>query len=452
MLTDGSDAAEAEKFLAAFRLVRSRRFAEAVAAYDSILERWPNRPHVWVNRGVALQGLSRLDEAIESFERALTIRPDDVGALINRGAVHNWAMRYDDALADYDRAVELEPQNEAALLGRSTVLSAMGRFAEAQADSETVLEFRPGSGGAHYNRSLLLLSQGDYKEGFREHEWRFGTDSILGRHRFPQPVWTGGDTFRRVLVHCEQGLGDSIQCARYIQPMLRRCAEVYLEAPAALVRLFGKLGVEVIRRDDELPEFDLHCPIMSLPAVFGTAINTIPPPFWPAFGGGANKHIAKLKQLPGKKVGLCWSSGVRREQPIAVAMQKRKSIPTSVVASLLDVPGVTFVNLQKDMPDEGMLDIFDPMPACADLADTASVIDALDLVIAVDSAVAHVAGTVRKPLWVLNRFDICWRWLSGNVPAPWYPGACIYRQSEPARWGDVIAQVKHDLPEFINAS
>jgi tetratricopeptide (TPR) repeat protein len=428
----------------AYRLVRSRKFKEALSFLDGILATEPNRADLWVNRGVALQALYRLDESAASFSRALLCRPDDVGALINRGAVRGWQGRYDEALRDLDRAVALEPDNDAARLGRGVLLSAIGQHDKALLDADHVLSINPGSGPAHYNRALVLLSLGDYEEGFREHEWRFGTNAILGRHRFRQPVWLGQKTSKRILVHCEQGLGDSIQFCRYL-PMMKDL-NVTIEAPKVLVRLFEQFGFPVVMRDDPLPEFDLHVPMMSLAAVFATGLNSVP---------YKNQYLCADRQWPGisalsgKKVGFSWTSGLRPEQPIAVAMQARKSVPAHEAVRLLSVPGVSLVSLQKDIDHNGVLPgLIDPMPSVKDMADTAAIISDLDLVITVDSAVAHLAGAMGKPVWVLNRYDICWRWLSGKTESPWYDSAKVYRQSQPCRWDDVIDAVKRDLEKL----
>lgn len=435
----------------AYKLVRSRKFKEAVEAYDELLAETPDRPDLWVNRGVALQALYRLDDAVASFYTALQYRPDDVGAIINRGAVLGWRGRYVEALRDYDRAIELEPDNEAARLGRGVILSALGQYQAALADADHVLSLNTGAGGAHYNKALVLLSMGDYREGFREHEWRFGTDAILGRHRFKIPLWCGEKTDKRILVHAEQGLGDSIQFMRYLT--LMRGLDVTVEVPKALVRLFEPMGFQVIMRDNPLPDFDLHCPMMSLAAVFGTTLETVP--HKSGYLTAPEREVSawrdRLAHLPGLKVGLSWSSGVRPEQPIAVAMQARKSIATAEIARLLDVPGVSFVSLQKDIPADGIPNgLFDAMPDVSDMVDTAAIIENLDLVITVDSAVAHLAAGLGKPTWVLNRYDICWRWLSGDVESPWYDSARIFRQSAPGRWDDVITQLKKELECFRN--
>lgn len=435
----------------AHRLVRASRFKEAVQAYDALLGEDPKQGHLWINRGVALQGMGLLGDALASYEKAASVHDGPyAAALINRAVVLNWLSRYDEALADYTAALLLEPTNESALLGRSTVYSSMGMFACAMADAEAVLAQNMGYGAAHYNKALSLLSKGDYREGFREHEWRFGTNSVLGQYRYPQQVWTGQDTRRRILVYCEQGLGDQIQFMRYLGLMAG--LDVVVEAPDAMARLFEPFDFPVLRRGQELPPFDLQCPIMSLGAIFGTAVDTVP------YKGGylcapeEESHYwqTKIGQLSGLKVGVAWSSGVRPEQPIAVAMHKRKTIPTEAFRRILDVPGVTFVSLQKDVPEGGIPEgLYDPMPQVSDLADTAAIIQHLDLVISVDSAVAHLAGALGKPVWVLNRSDICWRWLSGEVESPWYSTARIYRQERPFHWGDMLAQVRTDLQRHV---
>jgi tetratricopeptide (TPR) repeat protein len=351
----------------------------------------------------------------------------------------------------YAKAIEIEPNNESARLGRAVILNAMGRLQEAVDDADVALELNMGSGDGHYNKSLSLLSMGRYKEGFREHEWRFGTKAVLGPYRFKKPLWAGQKTDKRILIYCEQGLGDNLQFCRYLTQL--KGLNVTLEAPKPLVRLLGQFGFPVVDRDaEEKPEFDLHCPMMSLGAVFGTTLNTIPSTDSYLKANGS-KWRQRLSEKPGLKVGVSWSSGVRLSFVIAMTMQKKKSINTPAFAALMqDTPGVTFVSLQKEPPhDREVINLpnwYDPMVECNDLQDTAELIEALDLVITVDSAVAHLAGALGKPVWVLNRYDICWRWLSGEVESPWYNSAKIYRQHKPMDWGRVLEEVKHDLAGF----
>ncbi len=437
----------------AHKLVHKRRFAEAVAAYDLILEHTP-RADLWVNRGVALQALYKLPEALDSYGQAIACDATSYGAYVNRGIVFGWLGKYAEAIHEYSQALALEPTNESARLGRAVILHALGKLEESIADADEALALNMSSGDAHYNKGLSLLSLGNYPEGFMEHEWRFGTRAVLGPYRFKQPLWTGQQTDKRILVYCEQGLGDNLQFCRYLTRM--KGLNLTLEAPRPLMRLLEQFGHPVIDRDaPQKPEFDLHCPMMSLGAVFGTTLETIPSTggYLKADGSDWRKRLAGKSGL---KVGVSWSSGVRFSFVIAMTMQRKKSIATADFAEVMDIPGVTFVSLQKEEPhDLGKIDLpnwYDPMPECNDLQATAELIDALDLVITVDSAVAHLAAALGKPVWVLNRFDICWRWLSGSVEAPWYDSAKIYRQHQPMDWSNVLASVKQDLVTLTRAS
>ena len=448
LLTDLQAAVAVDPAFIAYRLVRNRKFGEAVKAYDSILEDTPGKAPLWVNRGVALQAENRLEEAIASFNQALQCDDEDYGAYVNRGIVFGWLGRYHKAIADYARAIELEPDSEPAHLGRAVIYAALGDFEEAVKDADYVLAMNPGSGDAHYNKALSLLSMGDYTEGFREHEWRFGTKSVLGPHRFKVPLWQGERTSKRILVHCEQGLGDNLQFCRYLAKMTH--LNVTIETPKQLTRLIEQFGFPVVERDSKLPEFELHCPMMSLGAIFGTTLSTVPKgTYFKAPIDESVRWHRELARLPGKKVGVSWSSGVRLEQVIAVTMQRRKSIPTKDFSQLLDIPGISFVSLQKEEPHDGAVSsLYDPMPQVKDLADTAAIIENLDLVVTVDSAVAHLAGALGKPVWVLNRYDICWRWLSGETESPWYDNVKLYRQHAPMKWDGLLAELKEDLEKY----
>lgn len=441
--------------LLAYKCVREHRFDEAIALYEKVLREHPDKPHFWVNRGVALQAKGRLDDALASFNKSLDLDPNYVAGFINRGVVLGWMCRCDEALEAYTRALEIEPNNEPGLLGRAVIYSQMGRHQEALADSEYAIKRNPGSGGAHFNRALTLLSLGDYLEGFREHEWRFGTKMVLGKYRFIQPRWTGQPTKKPILITCEQGLGDAIQFLRYIPLMKAQGLDVRLQCPPTLMRLCKQLDIKCFD-EVQFKGFDWHCPIISLAAIYKTTIDNIPATdkyltadpnlifFW------ANRLFDHFRYQVGirPRVGLAWWSGVRLGQVIAETMQRRKSIETRDILPLLNMGGIEFVSLQKDMPAGGIPDgLYDPMQSVLDLADTAAIIANLDLVITVDSAVAHLAGAMGKRVWVLNRHDICWRWLSGAKEAPWYQSARVYRQSRPFYWADVIDQVKNDLRE-----
>ena len=262
-----------------------------------------------------------------------------------------------------------------------------------------------------------------------------------------------------LLLHAEQGLGDSIQFCRYV-PAIAAAGKVVLVVPAPLERLMVGLGARVVRRDEPLPAFDLQCPLASLPRLAGTRLETIP---WPGPYLRPDPKLAlgwrdRLAGLPGLRVGLAWAGNPRAGDPVHTRLDGRRSIPLLQFSGLAAVQGLSFVSLQKGAAADqlkrrsGGLRILDRTAELTDLADTAAMIEALDLVISVDTAVAHLAGSLGKPVWLLNRFDGDWRWMAGRDDSPWYPTLTQFRQSGPGDWGEVLARVQTALSQAIQSN
>ena len=294
---------------------------------------------------------------------------------------------------------------------------------------------------------------GRLEEGFREYESRWDVEA-LGAPTLPQPRWTGqklhGET---VLLYAEQGLGDTLQFCRYAPMVAAAGGRVILVVPKALRRLLTTLdGVAAVlsEEDDVLPPFDYQCPLLSLPFAFGTTMATIPAPV-PYLSADPLPWAGFLDELPGLKVGLVWAGRSRTEQPHAVAIDRRRSMRLADMAPLFSVPGCSLVSLQLGPPVTQM----QALPAGAvlhdvsgrlnDWGDTAALIAGLDLIIAVDTAVAHLAGALGKPVWMLNRFDSCWRWFLHRDDTPWYPSMRQFRQTRRGDWAVVIERVTDAL-------
>ena len=274
-------------------------------------------------------------------------------------------------------------------------------------------------------------------------------------------MWLGDGTLagKTILLHCEQGLGDSLQFCRYTTLVARLGARVVLEVPPALRNLFAALdGVaELVVLGDPLPHFDCHCPLMSLPLAFGTTLTTIPAdaPYLRADAAKVLRWRQRLGERRRPRVGLVWSGGFRPDQPELWAVNSRRNVPLSMLASLAGL-ALDFYSLQKGQPAEAELarltasgwdgpHIADVSAELGDFSDTAALIEALDLVVSVDTSTAHLTGALGKPVWILNRFDTCWRWLLDRTDSPWYPTARLYRQPTAGDWGAVLAQVRADL-------
>lgn len=440
-------------------LARLGRNEAALAAFDRVLAIQPDHVAALSNRANVLHLLGRLDAALASNDRALSLDPRDIEVLYNRGLILGELERFEDALSCYDRVIEARPEHTRALGNRGAVRQVLGRIDAAIADFVRVQALRPGDAVARFNESLARLSIGDFAEGWHRYESRWGTPMHPIRRRFDQPQWRGealpaGCT---ILLHAEQGYGDTLQFCRYA-PLLARRARVVLEVPPPLRRLLSTLSGElrIVGEGEALPGFDLHCPLLSLPLAFGTTLATIPgqTPYLRADPAQVAAWRARLSPLDGLKVGLVWAGESGRAVPEAAARDRRRSIALARLAPLAAVPGVQFVSLQKGdaaaqaaTPPPGMV-LHDWTDELGDFADTAALVAALDLVISVDTAAAHLAGALGRPVWVLNRFDACWRWLRDRADSPWYPSARLFRQPAPGAWQKVIGKLAAALDQL----
>jgi tetratricopeptide (TPR) repeat protein len=432
------------------------RASEACAAYDRAIAAKPDFADAFYNRGLALKSLARAPEALESFNAAIAHKPGFMEAHYGRGLMLQALDRPQEALAALDQAAALRPDFADAHYAKGLVLHAMRQPQEAIESYDRALILRPGDVQTRFSRSLSLLLAGRFDEGWSAYEWRLKTREMTGELRGGDaPYWHGEPLAERVLyLHGEQGLGDTLQFCRYAS-LIEQPARVILEAPAPLARLLASLsgGAIVIARGAPVPAFDVHCSLLSLPSVFGTTFDTIPKivPYLAADPLEASRWRERLADLPGLKVGLVWSGGQRPDQPNAAAIDLRRSVALDTMAPLAEAPGVTFVSLQKgppaiqaSAPPLGMT-LVDFTHELRDFADTAALVDALDLVISVDTSVAHLAGALGKPIWLLNRFDNCWRWLVDRDDSPWYPTLRQFRQTTPGDWSGVMHLVRDAL-------
>jgi tetratricopeptide (TPR) repeat protein len=429
------------------------RHDEAIASYDRALAARPDYAEALSNRGNTLKALGRFGEALASYDQALALRPDYVEALSNRGVVLQALHRFDEALASHDSALALHPYSALVLNNRAGVLQELGRFDEALAGYERALALEPDYAEAGLNRALLLLLTGAFTEGWPAYEWRRRTAAWEPR-RFPAPEWAGEDVAgKRLLLYAEQGFGDTIQFVRYARLVVARGAHVTLEVQPALAGLLAASGCAdaVVAAGTPLPPFDLHCPLLSLPKLFATTIANIPAQI-PYINPPPERIAAwRARLLPdAPRVGLAWS-GHR-----ANSKDHHRSIAFAQLMRLFAVPGVRFVSLHKDVraSDADALasccNIVDVRAELTDFADTAALIANLDLVVTVDTAVAHLAGAMGRPVWILLPRVPDFRWLIDRADSPWYPSARLYRQTRAGEWDEVIARVAGELPAYTD--
>jgi tetratricopeptide (TPR) repeat protein len=465
------------------------RFEEALASYDAALAVRPDIAETLYDRGYVLQVLERFEDAIASYDRALALRPDFAAALRDRGSALQALQRFDDAVVSYDRAIVLRPDYAEALHDRGVALQAMERLDEALAGFDAALAVRqnfvdaynnrgnvlmelnrivpalasyeraialqPDHAIARLGRSLCLLLAGDLDRGFVEYESRWLVNP--GRV-FAQPLWLGGADIsgKTILLHAEQGIGDTLQFCRYAKLVARQGAHVVLEVPREVAALLVSLdpSVQVVVRGDAVPEFDFHAPLLSLPLAFRTTLDTIPAEFAYLRAPAEKREVWRGRLGPSTKrgIGLVWAGNPRMGKRGGSRLARLRSLAFDQLAPLFGATDCAFYSLQKGEEAVAQLRhsawrerVVDWSDALADFANTAGLIENLDLVITVDTSVAHLAGALGKPFWLMNRFNTCWRWFLERPDSPWYPTARIFRQPAYGDWDSVVANIAREL-------
>jgi len=475
----------------AITLHELKRLDEALASYDHAIVLQADHVEAFVNRGAVLHELGRSDDALHSFERALALRPHNVEALTNRGVLLHDLARYGEALASHEQAIAVRPGDAVALNNRGVTLHKLGRLTEALASLDSALAARPdyadalaNRGGtlydlkrfdealascdraialrpdyadAHFLKGLASLVTGNFSHGWVEYEWRRSAPvARLTPRDLPQPCWLGDDDLagKTILLHSEQGFGDTIQFCRYVPRVASRGARVILEVEQPLCGLMRGLAgtTEIIAKGAPLPDFDIRCPLPSLPLAFKTRLDTMPAnvPYLSVPQDAMGSWLALLGSKRFPRIGLCWAGNPKHVRDRERSMELRHLLP------LLDV-GATFVSLQKELrageaemlADGGILSFGDRL---RDFTDTAALVSQLDLVISVDTSVAHLAGALGKPVWILLTHAPDWRWLLDRDDSPWYPTARLFRQSDKREWTGVSARLREALLEFTGGA
>ena len=431
-----------------------KQWQDALAAFDAAIAHKPEFAVAYLDRGNALRELDRPEEALTSYDRALQSNDNYAQAWSNRGVVLKQLGRMDDALQSYDRALTCKPDFVDAMVNCSTLLKEMLQLDASMQLTQRALALDANSSGAHLNLAICYLLKGDFPNGFQHFEWRWKTDQLRdGARKFTQPIWLGqelplGST---VLLHAEQGLGDTLQFCRYAQIVAQRGLRVVLEVQAPLVELMrGVRGVsEVFVRGGTLPAFDAHCPLMSLPLASETTVQTIPawPRYLQADAERRDSWKSRLGATERKRVGLVWSGRPEHKN------DHNRSIALDVFAQMLDAR-FEYHCLQKEIrpADQERLFVHPEISMWSDqlqsFSDTAALVECLDLVIAVDTSVAHLAAALGKPVWLLLPFSPDWRWLLDRQDTPWYPGMRLFRQAATGDWSSALLPVRSALAAF----
>jgi tetratricopeptide (TPR) repeat protein len=427
-------------------LNRLHRCKAALESADRALTIQPRHADALANRAGALLGLRRFDEALASADAALAIDPDNIEALNNRACALMEFDRHDEAADNLARLLQLRPDSIGGLNNLGNLFQQLGRVADSIDCYERALESAPQHPNLNFNSAVGRLCLGDFTEGWRRYEWRWKNPLFMSRKRdFATPLWLGEFPIegKTILLHAEQGLGDTLQFIRYVPRVAELGANVIIEVQNSLLPLVSGMREisTLVSEDEALPAFDCHCPLMSLPLAFRTGLSTIPADV-PYITAPADRIAGWAKRLAGHdplRVGIAWSGSAAHKQ------DRKRSIPLSLLSGLMAEPGIRLFSLQRDVKAEDavtLAEFGDVVHLGADLqdfADTAAVVSQLDLVVSVDTAVAHLAGAMGKPVWIFVPFSPDFRWLLDRSDSPWYPSAVLFRQTRIGDWSKPIS-------------
>ena len=428
-------------------LVDAGQYVQAQARFEALLEVRPGDADVMLARANCLLALDRWPEALAAYDEVLAVAPQAAQAHLNRGNALLEMDRLEEALESFRAALRARPAYLEALVNIGSVLQALNRYEEACDMYTQAIAVAPDSAAAHWNLGLSRLVLGELASGWAEAEWRW---QALGRTPLAstRPLWTGEQPLegKTVLAYAEQGLGDTLQFCRYVAPLARRGAKVVLRVQPPLQKLLRTLrpACDIISDQDPLPPHDYHCALMSLPLALGTTLQTIPADV--PYLASQPELVARWREVLGTgaklRVGLAWSGN-----PAHINDRNRSLRLADLQVA---TPGVQLVSVQKevraqDVPALQAAGIAHHGERLTDFEQTAALIECLDLLITVDTSVAHLAGALGKPVWILLPFSPDWRWLLERANTPWYPSARLFRQPRHGDWAPVIAAVREAL-------
>jgi len=429
------------------------RFQEAVSSFDKAIELDNLNHKIWLSRGYALHDLRLFSEAISSYERALSLKPDYCEAIINKGLSLHEQSLYKEALTQYELALELNPNQAIALVNKGITLHDLALFDDAINHYDRAISIDPSHYNAYFNKSLTLLLQGNFETGWPLYQYRLQSNLSDDDVRVSDtPIWTGSESImgKSIFICAEQGFGDFIQFCRFIKDIHDLGAKVILEVPKPLHKLLINLeGVtSYVMKGDPRPKVDYYCPLLSLPGALKIDLNSIPnaknyihfdvnPDTLSAYRNkiGSDKKI---------RIGLVWSGNPKHKN------DQNRSIPLNKVIKFLPQQ-FEYIVLQKEISDDDLqiLQCGLSIQCCsnniADFTDTAALLNCVDLVISVDTSVAHLAGALGKETWLLLQSVPDWRWLLGRADSPWYPSIKLYRQPSPGDWHSILEEMRLDL-------
>lgn len=439
-------------FRAAAKHQAAGRLDEALTDYAKALALNPSDARAYNNMGVALRTLGRPEAALASYRRSAALRQDDPGLFSNMGNILRHLGRQAEGAECLRRSVAMRPESADSWRNLGLILRDLGELEEAIDCFDRSDSLRPNHTDTIWDRAYAYLLKGDLAAGFAGYEVRWRLAEAKPRE-FAQPLWDGSDLAgRTLLVHAEQGFGDTIQFARYLPQLAQKGGRVVVEIQPELMELLaGIAGVEgFIAKGEALPDFDLQCPLVSLPHILGTVLATIPAEIpYLSVGPGDGQRIETAPGIAAR-IGLAWGGSPTHKN------DRNRSIPFGHFLRLAERPDAMLYSLQKGGRTEALQSsacaalIRNLAPRIESFADTARFIEQLDLVITCDTSVAHLAGALGKPVWVLLPFAPDWRWLRDRTDSPWYPTMRLFRQTEPRGWDGVFDAVRAALDGFVD--
>lgn len=434
----------------------SGNLIKARETFEDALKLWPNSAEISYNLGRIYDDLGMLEEATKSYQDAINISPDFVEAYINLGDVNVEQCNYEAAINSYDAALAIDPMLADALVNRGVVFHITKQFEQALLSYDRAITINQGCAGAHFNKALTLIALGRYAEGWKEYEWRWLYEQFRSpTRRFAQPLWLGIQALdkKSLLIHSEQGLGDTIQFSRYLNALKNKGGQIYIEVEDPLIPLLDsmKIGAVILKKGSELPKFDYHCPMMSLPLALNLSDSEllssekylqVEGDLIAAWQGRLGTHA-----LP--RVGVVWRGSLNHPN------NKNRNIPLEKF--LLHLPrGPQYISLQKELTkeEEEILNCSKMITDYSDLLesfkDTAALVSCLDLVIGVDTSTIHLSGALGVRTWLLLSYVQDWRWPSSGDESAWYSSVKIFRQSKDQNWDPVLERLGREMDSLIN--
>lgn len=432
-------------------LVKLAQLHAAVESFDKAIALKTGYAEAWFNRGHALHLLNQPQAAVDSYRIAIQFKGDYAIAYNNCGNALRDLKEFQAAVDSYDKAVAIKADYAEAHYNRGCALVDLEQHRAAVDSYQKAVLIDPAHAGAQLSLAVCLLQLGEFSRGWQAYEWRweYKTLKTFARH-FSQPLWLGAEPLqgKTILLHAEQGFGDTLQFCRYARRVSALGARVILEVPPSLMLLLAGLeGVsELVAKGSSLPAFDYHCPLLSLPLAFRTDIDTIPAAnrYIPVPAAKRSEWTARLGPKTRPRVGLVWSGST-----IHTNDKNRSFLLSDFVKGLPD--GFQYISLQKEVRDADLTtlashqDLLHFGEAINDFSDTAALCELVDVVVSVDTSVAHLAGALGRPVWIVLPFNSDWRWLLDRNDSPWYPTATLYRQQALGDWGEVFKSLAADL-------